>query len=163
MCGERGVALAFLTEHGRFLARVQGPVSGNVLVRRQQYRWADNGERVAAVARTVVLGKIANSRTVLLRAARLAPHWATSRTRWATLPSPHPGANVSFVDFLGTSGPKNVPQSAPRRQSIETDSQQVVDLIGGGGWTRTSDLRKDRTTRKKNSSTAKLAADFTPM
>ena len=70
MCGERGVALAFLTEHGRFLARVQGPVSGNVLVRRQQYRWADNGERTAAVARAVVLGKIANCRTVLLRAAR---------------------------------------------------------------------------------------------
>jgi CRISPR-associated protein Cas1 len=70
MCGERGVALAFLTEHGRFLARVQGPVSGNVLVRREQYRWADNGERAAAVARAVVLGKIANCRTVLLRAAR---------------------------------------------------------------------------------------------
>src|SRR6516225_9364875 len=70
MCGERGVALAFLTEHGRFLARVQGPVSGNVLVRRQQYRWADNGDRRAAVARAVVLGKIANCRTVLLRAAR---------------------------------------------------------------------------------------------
>ena len=52
-------------------------------------------------------------------------------------------------DFIGTSGPKTYPQSAPRRQSIEADSQQVVDLIGGGGWTRTSDLRKDGTTRKK--------------
>lgn len=43
LCGESGVALAFLTEHGRFLARVQGPVSGNVLLRREQYRWGPIG------------------------------------------------------------------------------------------------------------------------
>jgi CRISPR-associated protein Cas1 len=49
---------------------VQGPVSSNVLLRREQYRWADKEERAAAVARAVVLGKIANCRTVLLRAAR---------------------------------------------------------------------------------------------
>jgi CRISPR-associated protein Cas1 len=70
LCAERGVALVFLTEHGRFLARVQGPVSSNILLRREQYRWADKEERAAAVARAVVLGKIANCRTVLLRAAR---------------------------------------------------------------------------------------------
>ena len=46
LCGERGVALAFLTENGQFLARVQGPVSGNVLLRREQYRWADDDERL---------------------------------------------------------------------------------------------------------------------
>ena len=70
LCGERGVALAFLTEHGRFLARVEGPVSGNVLLRREQYRWGDQEERAAAVARAVVTGKIANCRTVVLRALR---------------------------------------------------------------------------------------------
>jgi CRISPR-associated protein Cas1 len=70
LCGERGVALAFLTEHGRFLARVHGPVSGNVLLRREQYRWADNLEKASAVARSVVIGKIANCRTVLLRGVR---------------------------------------------------------------------------------------------
>jgi len=73
MCGEKGVALAFLTEHGRFLARVQGPVSGNVLLRREQYRWTDNEERAACVARSVVTGKIANCRTVLMRAIRDKP------------------------------------------------------------------------------------------
>ncbi|MRS03469.1 subtype I-C CRISPR-associated endonuclease Cas1, partial [bacterium] len=36
-CGENGVGISFLTEHGRFLARLQGPVSGNVLLRREQY------------------------------------------------------------------------------------------------------------------------------
>jgi CRISPR-associated protein Cas1 len=73
LCGENNVALAFLTENGRFLARVHGPVSGNVLLRREQYRWADLEERAAAVARSVVMAKIANSRTVLLRALREKP------------------------------------------------------------------------------------------
>ena len=73
LCGESSVALAFLTENGQFLARVHGPVSGNVLLRREQYRWADREERAAAVARAVVLAKIANCRTVLLRALREKP------------------------------------------------------------------------------------------
>lgn len=73
LCAERGVGMAFLTEHGHFLARVQGPVAGNVLLRREQYRWADREERATAVARSVVMAKIANCRTVLLRAAREKP------------------------------------------------------------------------------------------
>ena len=70
MCAERGVALSFLTEQGRFLAKVQGPVSGNVLLRRQQYRLSEEGKTVAAIARAVVLAKVSNCRTVLLRATR---------------------------------------------------------------------------------------------
>jgi len=73
LCAENGVALSFLTEHGRFLARVEGPVSGNVLLRREQYRRAENGEQAAAIARSVVIAKVANCRTVLLRAAREKP------------------------------------------------------------------------------------------
>ena len=41
-CAENSVAISFLSEHGRFLAKVQGPVSGNVLLRREQYRRADD-------------------------------------------------------------------------------------------------------------------------
>lgn len=70
LCGERGVAISFLTERGRFLARVHGFTSGNVLLRREQYRRADDPVASAEIARGVVLGKIANSRTVLMRAAR---------------------------------------------------------------------------------------------
>lgn len=70
LCGARGVAVSFLSENGRFLARVQGPVSGNVLLRREQYRRADDQIKSAEIARSVVIAKIANSRTVLLRAAR---------------------------------------------------------------------------------------------
>lgn len=73
LCAQRQVAVAFFSEHGRFLARVQGPVSGNVLLRREQYRRADDMERAAAVARSIVLAKIANSRTVLQRALRDRP------------------------------------------------------------------------------------------
>jgi CRISPR-associated protein Cas1 len=69
-CGENGVGVSFLTENGRFLARVQGPVSGNVLLRREQYRRADDPKASADVARAVLTGKIANSRTVLQRAVR---------------------------------------------------------------------------------------------
>lgn len=69
-CAEKDVALSFLTEHGKFLARVQGPVNGNVLLRREQYRRADDQASSATIARAVVQAKIANCRTVLLRGMR---------------------------------------------------------------------------------------------
>lgn len=70
LCAERGVSVAFLSEHGRFRCRVEGPVSGNVLLRREQYRRSDEPRATAELARAVVLGKIANSRTVVQRALR---------------------------------------------------------------------------------------------
>ena len=69
-CAENDVAVSFLSPSGRYLARVQGPVSGNVLLRRQQYRGADDPNISAAVARSIVTAKSANCRTVLRRAAR---------------------------------------------------------------------------------------------
>jgi CRISPR-associated protein Cas1 len=69
-CAENNVGLSFLTENGRFMARVQGPVSGNVLLRREQYRRADASDYSADMARCFVTGKIANSRAVLQRALR---------------------------------------------------------------------------------------------
>ncbi len=70
LCASKNVAISFLSDHGRFLAKVQGPVSGNVLLRREQYRRADDPEWSVKIARSVILGKIANSRTVLMRAVR---------------------------------------------------------------------------------------------
>jgi len=69
-CGENGVGISFLSEHGRFLARVQGPIAGNVLLRREQYRRADDLDYSAMMAKSFVAGKIANCRTVLQRALR---------------------------------------------------------------------------------------------
>lgn len=70
LCCEHGVGISYLTEQGRFLARVHGPVSGNVLLRRQQYRLCDGNEGALPTVRMIVTAKIANSRTVLLRGAR---------------------------------------------------------------------------------------------
>ncbi|MGD0277632.1 MAG: CRISPR-associated endonuclease Cas1, partial [Syntrophales bacterium] len=69
-CAENGVAISFLTENGRFLARVQGAVLGNVLLRREQYRKADDPKFSADMAKAMLTGKIANSRTVLQRTLR---------------------------------------------------------------------------------------------
>ncbi len=69
-CAENGVGISFLTERGRFLARVQGPVSGNVLLRREQYRRADDLKASAKIAGAILTGKVANGRTVLQRALR---------------------------------------------------------------------------------------------
>jgi CRISPR-associated protein Cas1 len=69
-CAEQGVCVCFLSDNGRFLARVEGPVSGNVLLRREQYRRADDREATAALVRTIVAGKALNSRAVIRRAVR---------------------------------------------------------------------------------------------
>jgi len=69
-CAERGVTAAFFTENGRFLARVEGPVSGNVLLRREQYRRGDVPPECGAIVSAFVAGKTQNQRTVLKRAIR---------------------------------------------------------------------------------------------
>jgi CRISPR-associated protein Cas1 len=70
LCATHGVAVSFLTESGRLLARVDAPGSGNVLLRREQFRAADNAASRAAISRSLVAGKIHNSRNLLLRSAR---------------------------------------------------------------------------------------------
>ena len=69
-CAEKDVAISFLTEYGKFLAMVKGPVSGNVLLRRKQFRMADMPEVSAQVAGFILTGKITNCRTVLERSLR---------------------------------------------------------------------------------------------
>lgn len=69
-CAEAGVAVSYLDPNGRFLARVEGARSGNVLLRRTQYRAADDPARRALIVRGMVAAKAANQRTVLLRALR---------------------------------------------------------------------------------------------
>ncbi len=69
-CGEQGIGLSFHTEYGKFLARVQGKQTGNVLLRRTQYRWADDDRKTTSVARLMVAAKIANCRSILMRELR---------------------------------------------------------------------------------------------
>jgi len=67
---EAGVCCAFFGRNGRFLARVEGPVSGNVLLRREQYRRADDPSGCVAIVRGFVTAKALNQRGVLQRALR---------------------------------------------------------------------------------------------
>jgi CRISPR-associated protein Cas1 len=69
-CAEAGIAVSYFSEHGRFLARVEGPVSGNVLLRRTQYRWADDASRRDAIIKSIVAGKVLNQRAIVVRALR---------------------------------------------------------------------------------------------
>ncbi|MEG2653357.1 MAG: CRISPR-associated endonuclease Cas1, partial [Ruthenibacterium sp.] len=68
-CAERGVSLAFCTPRGKFLARICGESSGNIHLRRAQYRAADSPEQSCLVARTMIFGKLHNAR------------WSIERTR----------------------------------------------------------------------------------
>src|SRR6266699_735070 len=70
LCAERQVGLSFLSEHGRFLARVEGETKGSVLLRREQYRMADSDTSATEIARAFLIGKLGNARQVLLRGSR---------------------------------------------------------------------------------------------
>ena len=69
-CAKAGVSISFMTQYGGLMATVSGFTSGNVLLRRQQYRAADSDSDSLNVARQFVSAKLTNSRSVLLRAAR---------------------------------------------------------------------------------------------
>jgi CRISP-associated protein Cas1 len=73
LCGEKGVCISILSTNGRFLARINGFTSGNVLLRREQYRRADSPQITATISRAIVAAKIANARSVLLRHLRDYP------------------------------------------------------------------------------------------
>lgn len=77
-CAEKGIAVVLLDRVGRFQARIERPVSGNVLLRRAQYRMAD---AATDVARGIVMGKIANQRAVIRRALRDYGGEMTSQAR----------------------------------------------------------------------------------
>ena len=83
MCGEYDVSVSFLTENGRFLAKATGPVSGNVMLRRNQFRIADDPERSLSVAKNILTGKLVNSRTLLRRIARDRPAKGADGVEWA--------------------------------------------------------------------------------
>ncbi len=153
-CAEAGVAITFLTEHGRLLARVQGFTSGNVLLRREQYRRADDLVRVlasdgssgsghpngsarsdgqlegcASIVQPIVTAKLLNSRTVLLRALRDRPD-APGRTdlEWAS------------TQLAGSIRQATVTTAVDRLRGIEGEAAAVYfaafqHLITKPGWT----------------------------
>lgn len=69
-CMDRGIGLCFLTQHGRFLGRVSGPVHGNILLRQKQYEVASDPENAMSVAKLFLMGKVYNGRWCLERVKR---------------------------------------------------------------------------------------------
>ena len=71
-CAERGITLSFCNPYGKFLAGVQGFMKGNILLRREQYRWADDEARWVGVAREMIGAKIAEAIDRLAAFCRMA-------------------------------------------------------------------------------------------
>ena len=69
-CARKNISLSFMTQSGRFLARITGESRGNVTLRKTQYRISDNDVQSAYIARNFIIGKIHNARWVLDRATR---------------------------------------------------------------------------------------------
>ena len=71
-CAKDGRAVTWLSRTGSFQARLEGPVSGNVLLRRAQHEALSHETRPLEIARPMVAGKLKNKRTSVLRSAREA-------------------------------------------------------------------------------------------
>ncbi len=69
-CMKRGISVCFMTRSGRFRGRVVGPVRGNVLLRKEQYRISDDVSRCLPFARSIVAGKIHNTKWLIERYLR---------------------------------------------------------------------------------------------
>lgn len=69
-CVSESRELVFMSRSGKFLARVEGEVNGNVLLRRKQYRVADKPQESLEIARNIIAAKLYNSRWVLERTIR---------------------------------------------------------------------------------------------
>ena len=84
-CAEDGRTITYLNPDGRFLARVVGPTSGNVLLRTAQFQTHTSEPGSAAIARCIVAGKLQNSRAVLARALRELPEGTRASGQAETL------------------------------------------------------------------------------
>jgi len=109
LCAERGVCVSFMSESGRFLARVTGPVSGNVLLRLEQMRAYEDRTRKGGIARSFVIGKLLNARNIILRCIR--DHGETALLREAA---------EKHVDVLHRV--KDSPPDAERLRGLEGEA-----------------------------------------
>ncbi len=78
-CADDGISLVLLNNQGRFKTRLEGPVSGNILLRQAQHRLALDEKFALGIAHSAIAGKLRNSRQILLRGAREAGDEEDSR------------------------------------------------------------------------------------
>lgn len=69
-CAEFGVGLSFFSPRGRYYCSILGEKNRNVLLRREQFRFADDERAALPFARSFIIGKIYNCRWVLERTKR---------------------------------------------------------------------------------------------
>lgn len=72
-CARKGIDISFMSRTGKMLARVTGQTTGNVTLRREQYRIADYEDTCIKIARSMIIGKIYNEKWVLERTRRDHP------------------------------------------------------------------------------------------
>lgn len=70
LCGERGVYITLLSQYGKYYSRIEGPISGNVLLRRKQFKLVDDEIISLNTSKSIIIAKVMNSRNILLRALR---------------------------------------------------------------------------------------------
>lgn len=70
LCSENNISISFLSPSGRFCGMVVGKENGNVHLRREQYRIADNEKKSLEISKLIIYSKLVNSRSVLKRALR---------------------------------------------------------------------------------------------
>lgn len=70
LCADRGIALTFCSPSGHFIGRFQGPVQGNVLLRKRQYKVAEDSDYCLALSKIFIAGKVQNYRNILMRNLR---------------------------------------------------------------------------------------------
>lgn len=70
LCADTGVSLAFLSPNGQYIGRIQGPVKGNVLLRKKQYELSGDENFALCISRIFIAGKIKNYRSILMRHMR---------------------------------------------------------------------------------------------
>lgn len=69
-CVGDGRNIAYFDSIGRFQYRIEGPLSGNILLRRAQFRNYENKYKQVVTAKTIVIAKITNCRSNVMRIVR---------------------------------------------------------------------------------------------
>jgi CRISPR-associated protein Cas1 len=106
-CGEHGITIAFFSRTGRFYGRIQGPVSGNILLRRMQFAAVDDPVTQCRLVKHILLGKLYNARQFLLRQGRERPQCAQAFADAADRISRCAGNlkdSISVEEMLGIEG-----------------------------------------------------------
>lgn len=124
-CGQHNITIVFFSSFGKFYGRIQGPVSGNILLRRMQFAAVDDPVTQCRLVRHILLGKLYNSRLFLLRQSRERPEFAQSFLEVASRIS-HCAAelekSISIEEMRGIEGAAATAYFSVFSQMLEKDT-----------------------------------------